>query len=38
MGDGVKEGSRVKDEWGMGCKVVLYGNKVLEVWNFVCRI
>ena len=28
----------VKDEGSMGRKLLLYGNKVFHVWNFVCTL
>ena len=30
--------SSVKDDCPMGCKLLLYGNKVVHVWTFVCTI
>ena len=38
MGASLNQPSSVKDEGSMGRKLLLYGNKVFHVWNFVCTI
>ena len=38
MGAGLNQPSSVKDDCPMGCKLLLYGNKVFHVWDFVCTI
>ena len=38
MDESLNQPSSVKDDCPMGCKLLLYGNKVSHVWLFVCTI
>ena len=38
MGESLNQPSSVQDDGPMGCKLLLYGDKVLHVWSFVGTI
>ena len=38
MGESLNQPSSVKEDCPMGCKLLLYGNKVIHVWVFVCTV
>ena len=38
MDESLNQQISVKDDCPMGCKLLLYGNKVSHVWLFVCTI
>jgi hypothetical protein len=38
MDESLNQPSSVKDDCPMGCKLLLYGNKVRHVWLFVCTV
>ena len=38
MDESLNQPSSVKDEGPTDCKLLLYGNKVSYVWDFVCTV